>query len=355
MKIFFALALATCSVVLGVDGATKNVAIPKPGTACTDKITFPVKTLKGVKGYPGMVEVFGIPIIAGTKFIDKIGSKKLNHVASVMAELLDQDSDGCVDDPNVLQNLIMPRKDRGYRFRKAFILPNKKPMKSAAKTAMMQVAMTNSKKIGFQSTTDVDFPQIKPQYSVHQMCNKTVCNKDNTVEEVYHFITQHGYSKAYSKIFGINWQAPSTLSKAMDIARGKRMKVAPKKLSGYPKNAWSRYADPGCNYFCQATEYFWWGYCSYSGTCAGRSGQGKGKKYTGSVLNQPDSMLNEQEKEFKPQKKTQLAKVDKRLYHFYDASAKKTAAYRVATKPVDGTYTGCKKCLRKGGKSHGGK
>ena len=25
--------------------ATKNVAIPKPGTACTDKITFPVKVL----------------------------------------------------------------------------------------------------------------------------------------------------------------------------------------------------------------------------------------------------------------------------------------------------------------------
>merc|ERR1712001_435826 len=141
MKIFFALALVTCSVVLGVDGATKNVAIPKPGTACTDKINFPVKTLKGVKGYPGYVEVFGIPIIAGTKFGDKIGKKMLNHAASVMAELLDQDSDGCVDDPNVLRNLHMnaaPKdlKAHGYGFRKAFTLPNKKPTKDAAKEAM---------------------------------------------------------------------------------------------------------------------------------------------------------------------------------------------------------------------------
>merc|ERR1712226_1121676 len=111
MKIFFTLALVTCSVVLGVEGATKNVAIPKPGTACTDKIHFPVKALKGVKGYPGMVEVFGIPIIAGSKFVDKIGSQKLNHVASVMAELLDQDGDGCADDPNVLRNLLKNIKD----------------------------------------------------------------------------------------------------------------------------------------------------------------------------------------------------------------------------------------------------
>ena len=96
-------------------------------------------------------------------------------------------------------------------------------------------------------------------------------------------------------------------------------------------------------------EYLWWGYCSYSGTCAGRSGNKV------PILSQPDSVLNEFEIEFKLLKKTQLAKTDKPLYQLFDASAKKTAAYRLPTKPVDGTYTGCKKCLRKGGKSHGGK
>jgi len=133
--------------------------------------------------------------------------------------------------------------------------------------AMNIIAMKNDNHIGFESTTDVDFPQILPQYSVNQLCNETVCYKDNTIEEVYHFITQYGYSQAYSKILGMNWQAPSNLTKAMDIARGKRMKVAPKKLSGYPKNAWSRYADPGCNYFCQNTEYFWWGLFLFGYLC----------------------------------------------------------------------------------------
>ena len=47
-----------------------------------------------------MVEVFGIPIIASSKFEN---SDKLNHVASIMAELLDQDGDGCANDPNVLE------------------------------------------------------------------------------------------------------------------------------------------------------------------------------------------------------------------------------------------------------------
>ena len=162
-----------------------------------------------------MVEVFGIPIIAGSKFVDKIGSQRLNHVASIMAELLDQDGDGCADDPNVLRNLLMNVKDHGYQFRKTFVLPNKKPVKDAAKMAMKKIAMKNDKKIGFQMTLDVDFPQIKPKCSVTQ----TATCFDNSIEEIYHFITDYGYSKAYSKILGLTWQAQSNLTKAMDIAR----------------------------------------------------------------------------------------------------------------------------------------
>ena len=147
-----------------------------------------------------MVEVFGIPIIAGSKFEN---SSKLNHVASIMAELLDQDGDGCADDPNVLRNLLMTVKDHGYQFRKAFVLPNKKPAKDAAKMAMKKIAMTNSKKIGFQFAVDVDFPQILPKCSgLHE----TKDCMDNSIEEMYHFITQYGYSIAYSKIFGTSWE-----------------------------------------------------------------------------------------------------------------------------------------------------
>merc|ERR1719150_1627308 len=71
---------------------------------------------------------------------------------------------------------------------------------------MKSIAFKNDNHIGFQSTTDVAFDDIKPQYSVNQLCNFTVCYKDNSIEEVYHFITQYGYSKAYSKILGRDTQ-----------------------------------------------------------------------------------------------------------------------------------------------------
>ena len=50
-----------------------------------------------------MTEVFGIPIISSKKFFE---SGKMNHVASVLAELLDNDNDGCADDPNILDQLL---------------------------------------------------------------------------------------------------------------------------------------------------------------------------------------------------------------------------------------------------------
>merc|ERR1711936_359391 len=245
MKIFIALALVTCSVVLGVEGAPKNVAIPKPGTACTDKIRFPVKAFKGVKGFPAMVEVFGIPIIASSKFEN---SGKLNHVASIMAELLDQDGDGCADDPNVLRNILTKANKFGHVGRPGMVLPYK-----SATMAQMKAMMAK----GLLPAQNLRFGEIKPKCSgLHQTANCV----DASIEEVYHFITKFGHSIAYSKIFGTNWQAPSTLTNAMDTARGKRMKVAPKTQSKYPKNAWSRYADATCAYGCQAMEYLWWEY-----------------------------------------------------------------------------------------------
>ena len=148
-----------------------------------------------------MVEVFGIPIIAGTKFGN---SAKLNHVASVMAELLDQDGDGCADDPNVLRHLLT----KAGKFRKAFVLPNTKPATQAATMAIM--------KKGFGYTLDVDIGQIKLNCTGLHFTPE--CS-DNSIEEIYHFLTDYGYSKAYSKILGLTWQAQSKLTNAMDIAR----------------------------------------------------------------------------------------------------------------------------------------
>merc|ERR1712110_1298541 len=225
MKIFFALALVTCSVVLGVDGecssfgtdgvtcpctakntsgcsslpscssgnvkykklckannwggkkcansydiwkcedknakskgsstsstTKKNVAIPKPGTACKSKITFPVKALKGVTGYPLMVEVFGIPIIFGSKFKN---SGKVNHIASVMAELLDQDGDGCADDPNVLRNILI--KSDGPK--NAMVVGNNQAI------GVTTAASNAINKKGFEEGQDLYFAEVIPKCS----------------------------------------------------------------------------------------------------------------------------------------------------------------------------------------------
>ena len=151
-----------------------------------------------------MVEVFGIPIIAGSKFED---SSKLNHVASIMAELLDQDGDGCADDPNVLRNILTKVTKHGYTGRPSLVLPNKSASRATSKAAAGK---------GFLLVQDLKFGEIKPKCSgLHSTPNCV----DASIEEVLHFITTYGQSKAYSKIFGTNWQAPSKLTKAMDIAR----------------------------------------------------------------------------------------------------------------------------------------
>ena len=150
-----------------------------------------------------MVEVFGIPIIAGSKFKN---SGKLNHVASVMAELLDQDGDGCADDPNVLRNILLKSESKKI----AMVLGNNKQIgvTTAASNAMKQK--------GFIYGQDVFFGEVTPKCSG---LNFTTTCSDASIEEQFHFITTYGYKRAYGKIFGTGWKSPSNLTKAMDIAR----------------------------------------------------------------------------------------------------------------------------------------
>ena len=150
-----------------------------------------------------MTEVFGIPIIAGSKFKK---SGKLNHVASVMAELLDQDGDGCADDPNVLRNILL--KSDGIKT--AMVLGNSE---SVGVTTAAQNAM---RKKGFVQGQNLFFPEVKPKCSG---LNCTTTCVDASIEEQFHFITTYGYKPAYSKIFSTTWKSPSNLTKAMDIAR----------------------------------------------------------------------------------------------------------------------------------------
>ena len=107
--------------------------------------------------------------------------------------------------------------------------------------------------------------------------------------------------------------------------------------SAAQKKGWFySYKDTTCTYGCQSIEYLWQGYCSYSGICAG--------------VDNTKAEFHYDKGGYKYQTKEQFKK-DPMLRNVFLKSG--TGTYTLPTKPVDGTYTGCKKCT--GGTSHGGK
>merc|ERR1711910_275218 len=68
-----------------------------PGT----KVTWTLKT-SPVTVLPKFTTVFGVPVFASSSTTEA----QFQHAASVLAEWLDNDEDGCVDSPSVLAKLV---------------------------------------------------------------------------------------------------------------------------------------------------------------------------------------------------------------------------------------------------------
>ena len=174
-------------------------------------------------------EVFGIKIYA----TEGVKNEKLLHAASIMAEYLDNDEDGVVDNQKILDKIIN---------RKVWLLV-------------------------IEEGLDIDdVPNSLKYHRFQDLYNEEISlingspRFDATLEEVLHIITQHGYAEAYSDIFGEN--KDSEVAKAMDIARGGYFKNVP---NSYPSSAWYSYDDKTCDYSCQITEYTYWALTSILG------------------------------------------------------------------------------------------
>jgi hypothetical protein len=174
-------------------------------------------------------EVFGIKIYA----TEGVKNEKLLHAASIMAEYLDNDEDGVVDNQKILDKIID---------RKVWLLV-------------------------IEEGLDIDdVPNSLKYHRFQDLYNEEISlingspRFDATLEEVLHVITQHGYAEAYSDIFGEN--KDSEVAKAMDIARGGYFKNVP---NSYPSSAWYSYDDKTCDYSCQITEYLYWALTSILG------------------------------------------------------------------------------------------
>jgi len=171
------------------------------------------------------VDVFGIPIYAYSNVEDS----KLLHTANLMAQYLDNNEDGTVDNLTLL---------------------------TAMKTNNAALFMWKSESQINLNAQDLGADETIPFWHT----NGHMGEFDAAIEEVWHVITHKGYAKAYPTIFGEN--VGTLLTSAMDIARGGNFTTIP---NPYPESAWYTYDDQTCEYDCMATEYIYWAMTSILG------------------------------------------------------------------------------------------
>ena len=214
---------------------------------------------------PKYTTVFGVPVFSVSSTTDA----QFQHVASVLAEWLDNDEDGCVDNPTVLTKLT-ERQDWGDKMvQAAIVVPG-------VEGSWNNTFAETLERAGYFCTAPL-YNDQELQPSCSGPAANTTCS-DATLEEVWHVITRNGYARAFPSIFAEESTSNSTLSQAMDVARGGKF-TSPAIPSSYPSTAWYTYVPTystcgdncGCtDYECQVAEYIYWGVCSWVGALVNR-------------------------------------------------------------------------------------
>jgi len=193
---------------------------------------------KGFKHFKKKVEVFEIPIYAAYK----VNDERLLHAANILAQYLDNDEDGVVDDANIYNALLCAHAHLIFWNKESDIRKARHPSESAV---------------------GQDLGNDETQPSWHSNGHSGAF--DAALEEVFHLITHAGYAIAYPTAFGE--YAGTELCNAMDVARGGQFVSVP---GTYPGGAWYTYDDETCEYGCMATEYIYWAMTSILGAQANR-------------------------------------------------------------------------------------
>ena len=185
------------------------------------------------------VMVCGVPIYA----VSKVDDLRLLHAANLMAQYLDNNEDGEVDNPLVLAAMLSAN---------AFMVMWKKE----SDLNIEPPSNAEGQDLGNDETI------------IDWHTNGHIGQFDAALEEVLHIITHAGYANAYPTIFGE--QAGSSLSNAMDVARGGQFTSIP---NNYPEEAWYHYDDTTCEYNCMVTEYMYWALTSLLGAQENRANE----------------------------------------------------------------------------------
>ena len=226
------------------------------------------------------VSVFGIPIYG----VSGVENAKLLHAANILAQYLDNNEDGQIDNSLILEKMI---QNNAY----LVMWKNDSDLENLEQPE-------NS--IGQDLGNDETVP------SWHS--NGHSGNFDAAIEEVWHLVTNAGLSKVYPSIFAETGSSKLTL--AMDIARGGKFTEIP---APYPTEAWYTYADQTCDYNCMAGEYVYWAMSS--------------------ILGAQENRLGDIQEEWRLHTKALVAEKDKAVYKILTDSQ-----YKLPTVLPDGTY-----------------
>ena len=265
--LMFVLLLATCQ-----KEDTGGTIVPiNPGN--DPNFTIVAHTDAGFTATNRKVDVFGIPIYA----FSAVEDSKLLHAANLMAQYLDNDEDGNVDNPTLLVALI----------------DNEAALFLWKSESEIEI---NAQDLGADETI--------PAWHINGQTGRF----DVAIEEIWHVITHSGYANAYPNIFGEN--AGTSLANAMDIARGGHFTSIP---NPYPMNAWYSYDDQTCSYECMTAEYFYWAMTS--------------------ILGAQENRLSEIQEEWDLNTKEKVEQTDVGIYQLLT-----DPVYKFPTVLPDGTY-----------------
>lgn len=215
--------LTTMACTKDDDGAPTTSTID-PGN--DPNFTIVANSDRGFSNFNRKVVVFDIPIYA----VAAVEDVKLLHAANIMAQYLDNDEDGTIDNPTIHNSM---KSNNAFLFM----------WKTEADRDNFNPPS------GFMVGQDLGADETVPVWHT----NGNTGRFDAALEEVWHIITNGGHERAYPGVFSS--RSGSEISAAMDVARGGNFQSPP---ANYPSGAWYTYDDTTCDYNCQVGEYLYW-------------------------------------------------------------------------------------------------
>jgi hypothetical protein len=209
------------------------------GNAFTISTTLPSDLQSASSVFSKYIEVFGLRILATSSVSDA----KVLHTANVLAEYLDNDENGVIDQAEVLTSLLGSSQSK---ISTMVLFSSESEQNSLdSSLASLETVMTR--------TQNLFAEEIFENGSQGE-------NRDATLEEVLHLVTDKGWDEAFPSVWGE--KKGSSIANAMDTARGGYFETVP---VSYPANAWYTYYDQTSDYPTQVTEYVYWATTTYLG------------------------------------------------------------------------------------------